>query len=323
MVAFVLLGSACTGPPSNPKKVPTTSSSGQQPTKPVNPPTSSWPSTAMRHGSDRASRSTPGTRCASARPADRSPDGDLIAFMSNRCHCGSEYDVYTIHPDGTELKQLTSLPGEEGVGDWSPDGRWIAFGRDPDRYPGIYLIPRDGGPIQRLQPTAAGVHLRGVGDWEYGGFIIGALEGDDPQTSPQSDYWAPRTGRTATLLVKAASGAEWRPSGEGRSVATLTLKHRWLGTGPLRLEVTGTLTIGGEPAPHRKVILGRLGAQLPTERIRTVTTDGDGAFRVVLSVDPKLALGSEALRAQWRFATAFHGGSPTEWSTTAFDPLAD
>jgi TolB protein len=53
-----------------------------------------------------------------------SPNGDVIAFTSKR---EKNYDIYTIKPDGTGLKKLTTDPGNDAHSVWSPDGKWIAF----------------------------------------------------------------------------------------------------------------------------------------------------------------------------------------------------
>jgi Tol biopolymer transport system component len=52
-----------------------------------------------------------------------SADGETIAFVSNR---NGEYDLYTIRPDGTEMRQLTQM-GSIIAPQWSPDGRMISF----------------------------------------------------------------------------------------------------------------------------------------------------------------------------------------------------
>ena len=53
-----------------------------------------------------------------------SPKGDLIAFTSWR---NDDFDIYTIHPDGTRLKRLTTAPGNDAHSSWSPDGEWLMF----------------------------------------------------------------------------------------------------------------------------------------------------------------------------------------------------
>jgi TolB protein len=53
-----------------------------------------------------------------------SPHGDLIAFM--RLVDGF-FQILTIHPDGTDTKQLTHTRGNEAHTAWSPDGERILF----------------------------------------------------------------------------------------------------------------------------------------------------------------------------------------------------
>jgi dipeptidyl aminopeptidase/acylaminoacyl peptidase len=246
-----------------------------------------------------------------------SPDGKLIAFQSNRCSCngpqGAEYDVYTVRPDGSGLHRLTSEPGEEGVSGWSPDGRFLAYGRDPDAHPGIWIIPRDGGRARRLLPKAPGVQLRGSEWASDGSFLMYAIPaGADPTAQTHTFiYRVSADGRQATKLLDDAGGADLRPSGKGRALTHLTLTHRWLSRS--ELELSGQLTIGGTPKAGRKIALGRLGKTLPTHRLRTIVTGRDGRFRFVAHV---------AHRRSWRVATAFYRGSGSEWSTTAFDGLS-
>jgi Tol biopolymer transport system component len=260
-----------------------------------------------------------------------SPDGQLIAFMSNRCACngpeGAEYDVYTVRPDGLRLHRLTSWPGEEAVGGWSPDGRELAYGRNPDQHPGIWLIPREGGTARHLEPRALGVQLRGS-TWEPdGSFLANAIRaGVDPQaTSELFVYRVSPDGQSATLLLRDADGARLRPSGAGRMSTRLTLRHRWLLRGStLRLELLGHLSVAGNGAA-RSLTLGRLGALLPTRHLRTLQTRPDGTFRVRIRAGKRADWTSPARRRKllrtWRVATAFYPGSPREWSMTAFDSL--
>jgi Tol biopolymer transport system component len=259
-----------------------------------------------------------------------SPDGHLIAFQSNRCACNSvggeaEYDIYTVHPDGSGLRRLTSLPGGEGVSGWSPDGQTIAFSRNPEMWPGIWTMTRTGGHVRHLRPPdPPGVHIRGVEGWAPGdSFIVYGIEGEDPQTAPGASYWVSPDGRSTTRLELEgqAGGARWRPTGAGKAVTVLTLEHHWVGTSSPRLKLVGRLTADGEPVAGRQIMVGRLGDTLPTERLRTVTTDHTGSFTVLLDLAGSPPQGSAAFRAYWRDATAFFAGSDTEWSTTAFEPL--
>jgi Tol biopolymer transport system component len=93
---------------------------------------------------------------------DWSPSGDWICFTSNRED--NDYEIYAIRPDGTGLKRLTHLPGNDAHSTWSPDGEWIAFssGRagfkdemplhphNPQSYGEITVMRADGSQITAL-----------------------------------------------------------------------------------------------------------------------------------------------------------------------------
>ena len=53
-----------------------------------------------------------------------SPRGDLIMFTRL---AEGDYDIYTIKPDGTDLKRITSSHGNDAHQAWSPDGEHIVF----------------------------------------------------------------------------------------------------------------------------------------------------------------------------------------------------
>src|SRR2546426_871291 len=57
-----------------------------------------------------------------------SPAGDLIAF-TRRVGGKDDYDyeIFTMRPDGTNLKRLTTAPGNDGHSFWSPDGKYILW----------------------------------------------------------------------------------------------------------------------------------------------------------------------------------------------------
>ena len=58
-----------------------------------------------------------GNTAANMNPA-WSPDGTKIVFSSDRD--GGDYDLYTMDTDGSDVAQLTNLPGGEYTPDWQP-----------------------------------------------------------------------------------------------------------------------------------------------------------------------------------------------------------
>ena len=54
-----------------------------------------------------------------------SPDGTLIAFT--RKHDGNNFDIYTIHPDGSDLRQLTTTPANDAHAVWTDDSKYLLW----------------------------------------------------------------------------------------------------------------------------------------------------------------------------------------------------
>jgi TolB protein len=89
-----------------------------------------------------------------------SPRGDLIMF-SRQDH--GFYEIYTIKPDGTGLKQLTQSRGNDAHMAWSPDGEYIVFASSrkgfkdevvytdaPQPYGEIFVMRFDGSDVRQL-----------------------------------------------------------------------------------------------------------------------------------------------------------------------------
>lgn len=98
-----------------------------------------------------------------------SPRGDLVVFTSWR---SGDYDIYTIRPDGTGLKQLTTTPGNDAHSSWSPGGEYLMFSSSrfgfKDEAPLFDDQPQPYGEIFVMR--ADGTHQRPLTDnqWEDG-----------------------------------------------------------------------------------------------------------------------------------------------------------
>jgi Tol biopolymer transport system component len=106
--------------------------------------------TARRNGSDVRRLTDSGTGRAS-QISDWSPDGQTIAFDSDRVDVDGRQDVvqtYLMDADGGDVVQLTRGPGYHGNPSWSPDSTQLAIDTDWGDFPalqGIWLIPASGG----------------------------------------------------------------------------------------------------------------------------------------------------------------------------------
>jgi dipeptidyl aminopeptidase/acylaminoacyl peptidase len=66
----------------------------------------------------------------------------LIAFQSQT---GAGLQIFTVHPDGRGLRQITFLSGDAIAADWSPDGRLIVFEHDsPGACSNVAIMNADG-----------------------------------------------------------------------------------------------------------------------------------------------------------------------------------
>jgi TolB protein len=90
------------------------------------------------------------------------PNGSVILFTSDRSD--GRFELYTIRPDGTDLKRLTNVPGSNAHAAWSSDGAWVVFtsGRrgfkdemalydgTPQPYGEIFVMRADASDVRQL-----------------------------------------------------------------------------------------------------------------------------------------------------------------------------
>ena len=73
-------------------------------------------------------------------PTALSPDGDTLVLL--RTQSGSGGDVYALSMKGAwPPRPLVQTPGYDGGGDFSPDGRWLAYASTDSGSAQIYLAP--------------------------------------------------------------------------------------------------------------------------------------------------------------------------------------
>jgi TolB protein len=99
-----------------------------------------------------------------------SPRGDKIAFV--RRNSAGDFQIFTIHPDGSGLTQLSHTHGNDAHLAWSPDGTHLLFATSrmgfkdealyteaPQPYGEIFAMRADGTDVQQLTDD----------QWEEGG----------------------------------------------------------------------------------------------------------------------------------------------------------
>jgi Tol biopolymer transport system component len=90
-----------------------------------------------------------------------SPDGERIMFTSN---LGGDFDLYTVRPDGTDVRRLTHAPGNDAHSAWCAGGEWVVFSSSrtgfkdemalydsvPQPYGEIFAMRADGTDVRQL-----------------------------------------------------------------------------------------------------------------------------------------------------------------------------
>ena len=105
------------------------------------------------------------------------PASDTILFTSDR---DGQFDLYTIRPDGTQLRRLTTTPGQNAHAVWSSDGQWIVFSSGrmgfKDEMALYDAIPQPNGEIFIMRADGRDARQLTDNKWEDGspGWMPGA-----------------------------------------------------------------------------------------------------------------------------------------------------
>jgi Tol biopolymer transport system component len=137
------------------------------------------PRGARRRARDRGLRSlTSPTLGEGARRSGQFPFISLTAPCATRA-CRTSLDVFTMKPDGSDLKRLTYTSGADAHATWTADGReiWFESSRtgfkdeaalydtSPQPYAQVFLMDRDGGHVRQLTDSkwedSMGTYIKG------------------------------------------------------------------------------------------------------------------------------------------------------------------
>jgi Tol biopolymer transport system component len=92
-----------------------------------------------------------------------SPDGQSIAFTSNRAHYGAtpeagtpDLDVHVMRADGSQVRRITTDPGNDHDPSWLPDGQSLVFSSDRASRGDLYRVRLSDGHTTRLTTNFVG-----------------------------------------------------------------------------------------------------------------------------------------------------------------------
>jgi TolB protein len=160
-----------------------------------------------------------------------SPDGGRIAFSSHRADPDPSddveiSDVYTMRPDGSDVRKLTDSSAFSGNPSWSPDGQWLVFASNQGPSAAgqrIFVMPSDGsGPPRPLTTLAAGSLGQELARFSPDGKRIvfnevRVIETPDGQVEQAALFTIARDGtklRRVTPWELNAADADWSPDGK-------------------------------------------------------------------------------------------------------------
>jgi Tol biopolymer transport system component len=138
--------------------------------------------------------------------SDAGPGGPWIAFVSNRA---GTFDIYLVHPDGTDLHAVVTGPGTDLYPAWSPDGAKLAFASNRDSDGGLDRIFVLDVATGAISPIATGLTEAFSPAWSPDGaaLVVGG---------PGGLYTVPATGGAASPLTSGGfrdNSPVWAPDG--------------------------------------------------------------------------------------------------------------
>ena len=196
-----------------------------------------------------------------------SPDGQRLACVGFGVTDPSRNGIYTIRSvDGGGLTRVTSNPGgEDGPGDYSPDGTRMVFLRSNESGPvGLFVVKLNGSGLRQITPP---------------GFIPDATEGGDAQ----SQSWSPSGNKIlfVSRIDPSHRLAIWVVNADGSGLHQVPIMPACGGAFSDPRSVS-CFQPGWSP-DGTTIVFTRITANGTQQNIYTVNADGSGLTRVTTS----------------------------------------
>jgi Tol biopolymer transport system component len=160
-----------------------------------------------------------------------------IAFVSDR---DGDFDIYTVRPDGSDLRRVTNTSGEDSLPEWSPDGTKIAFTSNRDGDFDIYVKDLASGQVTQLtdnawtpdshpawSPDGSQIAFASLRDCEYDLWVMNA-DGSNERRLTDDCFddlhpaWSPDGSKIVFMKHDEGTAGLYRMDPDGSDVKNLT-----------------------------------------------------------------------------------------------------
>jgi Tol biopolymer transport system component len=157
----------------------------------------------------------------------------LIAFHSDTDQ-GNQ--IFTVRPNGRDLRQITHVTGDAQNADWSPDGRLIAFEIDTPDSAQIAIMHGDGSGLVTL-PKAPGNLFESDPSFTPDGrrVVFGTFNGE------VEALWSMRLDGSDRRLIKTGAAVDPNVSPDGRRVAFMDFNGEPFGQALFTIAIDGSM----------------------------------------------------------------------------------
>lgn len=137
-----------------------------------------------------------------------SPDGQFLAFQA---YWDGNWHIYTIHRDGTNLRQRTSGPFDHREPHWSPDGQHIAFSSDRAGTYDLWILDIANNHLKQQTKESANEYAPA---WSPDGKQIGFVSDDPTKRGIQIVSTVNGNIQLVYASENQLAGVNWSPNGQ-------------------------------------------------------------------------------------------------------------